>query len=294
MTGWKVWQSSPAVRFLLSSISAIISTVKRKIVLVASLVAGVIAAVLTRVCMLAKDAEVTELKDAINRRYGTMEVLCFANEVPSGTVLSKADLGLKTVPALGLRGQALTAENVTDVVGRKILLGHRRGDVLFWADIEGGNPSEKGLSADIKKQMRAVSINCSGAASVSSMVRPNDHVDVIGTFDLSDGTGAGRARSLVTCTILQNVLVLATGSRTAKTREQAFGGGYSTVTLEVTPREAEMLAFSEQIKGRLVLSLRNRNDTSFEKELPKVDFEKIRGEIEELNLKRQQQKLTGR
>jgi len=267
---------------------------KRKIVLVASLLAGVIAAVLTRFCMVAKDAEVTALKDAINRRYGTMEVLCFANEVPSGTVLSKSDLGLKTVPALGLRGQALTAENVADVVGRKILLGHRRGDVLFWADVEGGNPAEKGLSADIKKQMRAVSINCSGAASVSSMVRPNDHVDVIGTFDLSDGThGAGRAKSLVTCTILQNVLVLATGSRTAKTRETAFNGGYSTVTLEVTPREAEMLAFSEQIKGRLVLSLRNRNDTSYEKELPKVDFEKIRGEIEELNLKRQHQKLTG-
>jgi len=268
---------------------------KRKIVLIASLVAGVVAAILTRFCMMAKDAEVSELKDAINRRYGTMEVLCFANEVPSGTVLSKSDLGLKTVPALGLRGQALTAENVTDVVGRKILLGHRRGDVLFWADIEGGNPAEKGLSADIKKQMRAVSINCSGAASVSSMVKPNDHVDVIGTFDLSDGThGAGRAKSLVTCTMLQNVLVLATGSRTAKMREQGASGGYATVTLEVTPREAEMLAFSEQIKGRLVLSLRNRNDTSYEKELPKVDFEKIRSEIEELNLQRQQQKLMGR
>jgi len=268
---------------------------KRKIVLIASLVAGVVAAVLTRFCLQAKDAEVAELKDAINRRYGTMEVICFANEVPSGTVLSKADLGKKTVPALGLRGQALTAENVSDVIGRKILLGHRRGDVLFWADVEGGNPAEKGLSADIKKQMRAVSINCSGAASVSSMVRPNDHVDVIGTFDLSDGPhSAGKTKSLVTCTILQNVLVLATGSRTAKMRESATASNYSTVTLEVTPREAEMLAFSEQIKGRLVLSLRNRNDTSFEKELPKVDFEKIRGEIEELNLKRQQQKLMGR
>jgi len=268
---------------------------KRKVVLIASLVAGLVAAVLTRFCMMAKDAEVTELKDAINRRYGTMKVLCFASEVPSGTVLSKGDLGLKTVPALGLRGQALTMENLDDVLGRKVLLGHRKGDVLFWADVEGGNPAEKGLSADIKKQMLAVSINCSGAASVSSMVKPNDHVDVIGTFDLQDGaSGTAKGKSLVTCTILQNVLVLATGSRTAKMRESAALGGYSTVTLEVTPREAEMLAFAEQIKGRLVLSLRNRNDASFEKELPKVDFEKIRGEIEELNLKRQQQKLTGR
>ena len=36
-----------------------------------------------------------------------------------------------------------------------------------------------------------------------------------------------------------------------------------------------------------MLSLRNRNDTSYEKELPQVDFEKIRSEIEDLNAKRQ-------
>ena len=71
------------------------------------------------------------------------------------------------------------------------------------------------------------------------------------------------------------------------------GSNYSTVTLEVSPREAEMLAFAEQIKGRLILTLRNRNDTSSEKELPQVDYVKIRQEMEELNLKRQQ-KLGGR
>ncbi|MBR2983239.1 MAG: Flp pilus assembly protein CpaB [Kiritimatiellae bacterium] len=266
---------------------------KRKIVLVVSLAAGLLAAVLTRVCISAKDAEVKALKDSINRRYGTMEVLCFAREIPSGSELAKSDLGLKTVPAVGMRGQALTAENVADVVGRRVLIGHKRGDVVFWSDIEGGDPSATGLSADVKRQMRAVSINCTGAASVSSMVRPNDHVDVIGTFDFE---GAGGRRNFVTCTILQNVLVLATGSETAKSRlrSQGISRAYSTVTLEVTPREAEMLAFAEQIKGRLVLTLRNRNDTSYEKELPKVDFEKIRGEIEELNLKRQTQKLTNR
>ena len=128
------------------------------------------------------------------------------------------------------------------------------------------------------------------------MVKPNDHVDVIGTFDLGGASGSGaRERNLVTCTILQNVLVLATGTQTSKSRAKtSLPAGYATVTLEVTPREAEMLAFAEQIKGRLVLTLRNRNDTSYEKELPKVDFEKIRSEIEELNLKRQQQKLVTR
>ena len=114
-----------------------------------------------------------------------------------------------------------------------------------------------------------------------------------GTFDFD---GAAGRRDFVTCTMLQNVLVLATGSETAKGRDRTAGlrQQYSTVTLEVTPREAEMLAFAEQLKGRIVLSLRNRGDTSYEKELPKVDFEKIRSEIEELNLKRQSQRLAVR
>lgn len=271
---------------------------KRKIVLIASLAAGLLAAVLTRVYLSAKDAEVRAFQEAFNRKYGRISVLVLKKDLPSGTILQSSDVGLRWVPEIGMRGQAIPEESWVNVAGRKLLIGHKAGEVLFWSDIEGGNQAVTGISSDIKKAMRAVSISCSGAASVSGMVKPNDHVDVIGTFDLTDETTASGARTknLVTCTILQNVLVLATGSQTAKTHASDFGafggGGYSTVTLEVSPREAEMLAFAEQIKGRLVLSLRNRNDTHFEKELPKVNFEKIVGEIEELNLKRQQQRYA--
>ena len=266
---------------------------KQKIVLIVSIAAAFLAAVLTRAYLASKDAEVQQLKAAFLKAHKTLDVLCFAREVPSGTILAKSDLGIKTVPASGLRGQALTEENVIEVVGRKVLNGHKTGELLFWADVEGGNPMVGGLAADIRKKMRAVSVNCSGASAVSGMVKPNDHVDVIASFSFPKLAADGRTmiQELVTCTILQNVLVLATGKETAKSaiaRSDAFGAGsYATVTLEVTPREAEMLVFAEQIKGRISLALRNRNDTYYEKELPQVDFEKIRGEIEELNRKRQ-------
>lgn len=266
---------------------------KRTIVLIISLAAGLLAALLTRFYISAKDDEVEAKKRYFEGKYSTMEALVFARDVPAGTVLSRSDFGILKLPKAGIESQALREENVSDVVGRKCIGSHRVKDVVFWTDIEGGNPAVQGLSADIKKSMRAISINCSGAAAVSSMVRPNDHVDVIGTFDFENGRSAGK-RQFVTCTILQNVLVLATGEQTAKMRDRTLGlgRGFSTVTLEVTAREAEMLAFAEQMKGRLVLTLRNRNDTSFERELPKVDFEKIRDEIEQLNLDRQQKKLS--
>ena len=133
---------------------------KQKIVLVVSIAVGLLAAVLTRTYLASKDAEIQQLKSAFLKKHQTIEVLCFAREVPSGTILAKSDLGLKTVPASGLRGQALTEEHVIEVIGRKVLNGHKEGELLFWADIEGGNPIGGGLAADIRKKMRAVSVNC--------------------------------------------------------------------------------------------------------------------------------------
>ncbi len=264
---------------------------KQKIVLVIALVAGLLAALLTRTYLTAKDAEYRRLRDDFAARHGTLEVLCFEKDMPSGTVIQKEDLRLRAVPESGLRGQALTEAQVPDIVGRRLVTGRRAKEILFWSDVEGGNPLGGGLAGDIRRKMRAVSINASGAAAVSGMVRPNDHVDVIGTFSFPKTAADGKTvvQELVTCTMLQNVLVLATGKETAKSAHTLAAGGssYSTVTLEVTPREAEMLVFAEQIRGRLSLSLRNRNDTSYEKELPQVDFAKIRSEIEELNTKRQ-------
>ncbi|HCG20489.1 MAG TPA: Flp pilus assembly protein CpaB [Verrucomicrobia bacterium] len=272
---------------------------KRTIVLLLSLVAGLIAAVLSRVYIASGENEIRREQEALRRRYGTIDALCFVRDVPEGTVLARSDLGLRTVPALGMRGQALERADLADVVGRRTLISHRKGEVAFWSDVEGGSPRTKGLSADVRRQMRAMSINVSGSAAVSGMVRPNDHVDVIGTFNLPDAKAAnGERDELVTCTILQNVLVLATGRDTAKSLAAAsgsvLGASYATVTLEVTPREAEMLAFAEQIRGRLVLTLRNRNDASYEKRLPQVDYSKIREEIEDLNLKRQAGRTGGR
>ncbi len=272
---------------------------KQSIVLVVSIAIGLLAAVLTRTYLVSKDAEIQQLKADFLKKHQTIEVLCFARDVPSGTVISKSDLGLKTAPASGLRGQALTMDSLDVVLGRKLLNGHKTGELLFWADIEGGNPMSGGLAADIRKKMRAVSVNCTGAAAVSGMVKPNDHVDVIASFSFPKLGADGRTmiQEIVTCTILQNVLVLATGKETAKSslvRSDAFGAGtYSTVTLEVSPREAEMLVFAEQIKGRISLALRNRNDTYYEKELPQVDFAKIREEIELLNQKRQSELNRG-
>ena len=266
---------------------------KRQLILVISLACGLLAAVLTRLYISAKEADIDRERQRLVDRYGTIKVLAFKKSTPAGVELSESEIGTKVVPRMGLGGQAVESSDYRQVLGRKLLMSRQQGEVLFWSDVEGGNLAAKGLSDSIKRQMRAMSINVNTASSVSGLVKPNDHVDVIGTFSFPDSSGNVRKGDLVTSTILQNVLVLATGRETANAPDRALGvaAGYSTVTLAVTPREAEMLAFAEQMKGRLTLTLRNRSDTSYERELPQVDYEKIRQEIEELNTKRQMEKL---
>lgn len=267
---------------------------KQNVILIISLVVGILAAVVTNRYFNAKDAEVAQLKADIRRSQRFASIVVVKRDLPAGTVLQREDLGVQDYPEGPVRGHAVLLEDAHALIGRQILRLLERGSPVFWSDVEGGQPGTRGLAEDIPQKMRALSITVSGAASVSGMVRPNDRVDVLGTFTFPSARNPTELE-LVTLTVLQDVTVLATGRETAKTiGATARAGSYNAVTLSVTPREAEMLVFVEQIKGRLVLSLRNPSDVSFERDLPRVNFDKIQEEIRTLNLFRQEQLLRKR
>ena len=144
----------------------------------------------------------------------------------------------------------------------------------------------------IKNQLRAISLNISGASGVSGMVRPSDRVDILGTFAFPSKTLPGEMET-VTLTVLQDVEILATGQKTsqdmAAARGRSSSSGYSTVTVQVTPREAELLVFAQQLRGSLALSLRNPADNTFETALPSINFDQLEKSLPELNRFRQQE-----
>ncbi len=268
---------------------------KQRIVLVVAVLMGLLAAFLLWQYAQSLEREYRKRLDELDRRYRKASVVTVAKPLPAGTLLQAQDLRAIEVVEHQLRHDAVREENYRDLLNRRTLNRLDPGTPIFWSDIEGGAPGSRGLAGDIKSGMRALSINVSGAAAVSGMVRPNDRIDVLGTFSFPSRERPGELE-LVTLTIIQDVTVLATGSETAKTTVLGGGrgGSYSTVTLEVTPREAEMLVFAEQIKGRLALALRNPDDVHYEAQLPRVNFEKIEAEIESLNTYRQRTLLRKR
>lgn len=267
---------------------------KQKVILAISVLLGLLAAFMTSSYISSRERALQAERDAFNRRNRSVEVVVLQKDLPAGTVLSTDDLGILSFPERALREQVIRPEGNVAIrlVGRTLAMSVSARQPLQWSDIEGGAPDDRGLAGMLRPKMRALSISVSAATSVSNMVRPTDHVDVLGTFSLPSKTTPG-AVELVTMTILQDVLVLATGQDTAAT----YRGGrsnYSLVTLEVSPHEAEVLTFAEQMRGRLTLSLRNPEESYYEKELPQVDFERIRASLEGLNENRQKQILKKR
>lgn len=268
---------------------------KQRVILIASVVIGLIAALLTGQYLSAKDREYKIREQQLTGRYRTIKVLAAFRNLPSGTVLDYGDMTPIDVVENSVRGRVVEVRDSDMLKGKKLNRSLEKLTPIYWSDLEGGDPFSRGLAYDIKKNQRAISISVGGAAAVSGMVKPNDHVDVLGTFSFPSEKKAGEME-MVTLTLLQDVLILATGRETAKNQLGAGdrgAGGYNTVTVEVTPREAEMIVFAEQARGRLVLTLRNPADLDYEKDLPRVDFNKIQEEIVKLNQIRQE-KLLGK
>ena len=121
--------------------------------------------------------------------------------------------------------------------------------------------SDVELDRIITERWRAMSIPVDQASSKDGLLQPNDHVDILGTFMKPE------KKEWVTITLLQNVTVLAVGASLFSTdrevSETVSSRGDQTVTVLVTPEEAELLTFAVD-KGKISLSPRNENNTSTE------------------------------
>ena len=263
---------------------------KQRLLLAVAVAMGLLAAFLTKQYLSAKEREYQKLGDDLRGRYRQTEAVVFKQDMPRDSLIKKDDIGHTTVPANNLRPGYVRPEDWEKIVDKRTVNPVSMKMPIFWSDIEGGEVAlHSGLSREITRGMVAMSINVTGSASVSGQVRPSDRVNVIGTFVL-DSPDRPNEKEQVTLTVLQNVTVIATGRETTRSMSRVSAdraSSYSTVTLEVTLREAETLVACEQNRGRLTLALRHPEDLRYEDDLPTVDFKFIRETLSDLNKKRQ-------
>jgi pilus assembly protein CpaB len=257
----------------------------RRLLLLA-LVAGVVAAILIYAAMSRK----SESSGGVGGVPSMAPAVVAKQDIPARTKITSAMLEVRQVPSDTRSELAYT--DLSQVVGQVSRYPIATNEeVLSTKVVSLASVAKTGdsLSYVIPEGKRAISIQVSEVVSSGGLVLPGDYVDVIGVFDVIFGAGDQQTTvdKYFSRIILQNIEVLAVaqtvvdtvpeaagttsadgetttgaesaGEQRARNTEAAPEPKASTVTLSVTPQEAQLLFLAEE-NGVLRLAVRPYGD----------------------------------
>jgi pilus assembly protein CpaB len=184
-------------------------------------------------------------QDDVRRGWNLVPVVVASTELSEGTVVTLEHLSQRSVPEQFVTSSVIKPDSASYVVGQKVTVAVAAGDPLLWSQFETSRAVER-LAAKVMMKARALAVEVRGTTGVGGWMRPNYHVDVIGSFK------DPQTNEQIAVTLMQNVTVLATGKITGTTNVNLLPEnerGYGHVSLMVLPEEAEMLALAQQLGG---------------------------------------------
>jgi pilus assembly protein CpaB len=184
-------------------------------------------------------------------------ILVAALDLPAGRLVRADDFKWQAWPLEGLPDGAVRegekdASSFTGAVVRShVMAGEPILDARF------ARPGDRGfMAAVLAPGRRAVSVPLTATSGNAGFVLPGDRVDLIVTVAVKSDDGRPTTRAIdrrASETLLRNLRVLAVDQRVDGENKEAVVG--KTATLEVTPKEAEIILLAEEI-GKIALSLR--------------------------------------
>ena len=196
---------------------------------------------------------IKEMAQSQSQARETQPVVVAAADLTWGTSLT-GDM-VKVVPYLKESLPAGYFSDVSGVNGRTIIYPVKAGEPVFESKLAPTTVSSGGVAALVTPKKRAMAVKVDKVVGVSGFVHPGNRVDVLVTLSKNE-----RANSPMTKIVLENILVLATGTELEKAGKQEKPQQVDVITLEVTPEEGEKLALAAT-EGKLQLALRNFTDT---------------------------------
>ena len=213
--------------------------------------------------------------DAVAERLPQVEVLVATVPLAAGTLLRAQDVTWQPVaravepgeivrPSEAARAAKpeLDEEARAEVYGAALRGAVVPGDPIRRGPLAAGDPIRRGgvarpgdrdfLQIVLSPGARAIAIPVTTGGASTGILYPGDRVDIVLTQKFGD-TGAPLTRRSVSETVVENLRVLAINVPDAKTAAGSFG---HTVTLEVTPEQAEKMNVATEL-GKLSLTLRS-------------------------------------
>lgn len=164
-------------------------------------------------------------------------------------------------------------QDPNEIIGMVALVSFRKGEAILKNKVTMPSPLT-GLSRQIAPGKRAVTVPASELSGVAKLLKPGDRIDLIGAVSI----GSGQDKKTEVKPIMQNIPILATGGRIANElpvlyernkkgneviiRNLSRDTKYSTITLEVTPMQAQKIIYIiNQNPKDLTMVLRHPTDT---------------------------------
>ena len=235
--------------------------------LLISLISGLLAAILFYFFIFQKEK-------AIMEKVEPVKVIVASKYIPAWSEITKEMIEYGEMPK-----KWVTEAHIFDE--KKVLKKVSMAPFIKGEPILINKITERGEDLDtaVPLGLRAISINVDETTSVGNMIKPGAYVDILLTYEDS------KEKKLCTATILQAIKVIAVGSNFNFASKET---SYSTVTLAVTPEEAEIITFSKE-KGKLNLVLRPVGDKNIEK-IRQISFTDIAQQIRK-NEKGEEEKI---
>jgi pilus assembly protein CpaB len=194
-------------------------------------------------------------------KVDTVEILVAGKDVRVGGLIERAVLQWQKWPKEAVRPGMVSRKSSPDAQNK--FENARARSSIF----QGEPLSERKLvlagdhgfmAALLPKGMRAIAVRVSVETGAGGFILPNDRVDVLLT---KKSGGSGGANRTYTETVLMNVRILAIDQAFAVNEkgEKIFDEKINTATLELDPRQAEVVALAETT-GQLTLALRSLAD----------------------------------
>lgn len=177
----------------------------------------------------------------------TRTVVVPVKDLPKGATLTQADIATRDVPADFVPADALTPDNYATYMGQVVDAPLTHGTPIPASAVE---LVMDHFSNIIDPKDVAYSIQVDDTNSVSGLIVPGDHIDIL-MLTTEDQSSDIRP-------LLGNVLVLATGKRAKGVQAADDKQGdqtYSNLTLEVAPQDAQRIGMAMKV-GELRVLLR--------------------------------------
>ncbi len=188
-------------------------------------------------------------------KFEGVPIVVASTDLPWGTPLTPKMVRVVNYPSEHLPEGRFT--EIESLAGRVVLTHLRRNEPVLESKLAPLDIKTGGVVGVLHPGMRAMAVRVNEVVGVSGFLKPGDRVDIMATLQ------NGKKDEKITKTVLENTLILATGTQMERKGPGEEPKAVKVITFEVSLEEAEKLALAST-EGKLRLALRSPLNTEVE------------------------------